>query len=63
MAALQPTNYSAMPLRLSTMQRKPKRLTMTINFATFEKLQATADEQGRSLSNLCAYYLEMATSG
>lgn len=45
------------------MQRKPKRLTMTINFATFEKLQATADEQGRSLSNLCAYYLEMATSG
>jgi len=48
--------------RLSTLQRKPKRLTMTINFATFERLQARADEQGRSLSNLCAHYLELATS-
>lgn len=47
---------------LSTMQRKPKRLTMTINFATYEKLQGTADEQGRSLSNLCAHYLEIATT-
>jgi hypothetical protein len=63
MAAIQGTNHPALLQRLSTMQRKPKRLTMTINFATYEKLQTTADEQGRSLSNLCAYYLEMATSG
>ena len=63
MAALQPTIHPVLRQRLSTMQRKPKRLTMTINFATYEKLQAAADEQGRSLSNLCAHYLEVATSG
>lgn len=47
---------------LSALQRRPRRITLTINQATFERLQALCDEQGRSLSNLCAYVLETATT-
>jgi hypothetical protein len=34
---------------------------VTLNQATFERLQVMSDEQGRSLSNLSAYLLEAAT--
>lgn len=44
-------------------QRKPQRLTITIPQATLERIEATAEKQGRSLSNLSAYLLERALEG
>lgn len=41
-------------------QRKPQRLTITIPYHSFNRIESLADEQGRSLSNLCAYLLERA---
>jgi hypothetical protein len=63
MAALQPSPCPPVPQELSTLQRRPRRISVTLNQATFERLQAMSDEQGRSLSNLCAYVLEAATRG
>ena len=40
--------------------RSPKRLTITIPFSLFEKVVARSNEEGRSLSNLCAYLIERA---
>jgi hypothetical protein len=62
MAALQLSPRSMPAQALSALQRRPRRITLTINQATFERLQALCDEQGRSLSNLCAYVLETATT-
>lgn len=53
---------STTPDRLSALQRKPRRISLTLNQATYERLQAMSDDQGRSLSNLCAYVLEAATN-
>lgn len=41
-------------------QRKPQRLTITIPHHSFARIEVLAGEQGRSLSNLCAYLLERA---
>jgi hypothetical protein len=41
-------------------QRKPQRLTITVPFSTYERIERNATEQGRSLSNLSAYLLERA---
>ncbi len=53
--------YSA-PQGLSSpaelLRRKPERVTITIHWALRQKLQARADEEGRSLSNLLAHLLE-----
>lgn len=38
--------------------RSPKRVTITLPFATFQDLQEKADGEGRSLSNLAAFLLE-----
>jgi hypothetical protein len=38
--------------------RKPQRITITVAYATHEKLNNDASQEGRSLSNLCAYILE-----
>lgn len=63
MAPLPQANRATLQQRFSTLQRKPRRVTITLNHATYVRLQTIADEQGRSLSNLCAHYLEIATSG
>ena len=42
--------------------RKPKRVTITIAYATYLALERRSSEQGRSLSNLSAYLLEHALS-
>ena len=42
--------------------RAPKRITITVPFSTHEKLLMRSDEQGRSLSNLAAYLLELSLS-
>lgn len=38
--------------------RSPRRVTITLPYATFQDLQERADGEGRSLSNLAAYLLE-----
>ena len=41
-------------------QRKPVRVTITISHSLHQSLMDASDYQGRSLSNLSAYLLEMA---
>ena len=38
--------------------RKPQRLTITVPWSTYQSLVETSSEQGRSLSNTAAYWLE-----
>jgi hypothetical protein len=63
MTIKEPSKHSDVKQALSAMQRKPKRITLTLNQATFERLQAMSDLEGRSLSNLCAFMLEAAVKG
>jgi CopG-like RHH_1 or ribbon-helix-helix domain, RHH_5 len=42
--------------------RSPRRVTITLPFATYQDLQERADDEGRSLSNLAAFLLESALS-
>jgi predicted DNA-binding protein len=41
--------------------RKPKRITITIPQAVYERLEQLSCEDGRSLSNLAAFLLEQGT--
>ena len=47
-------------VRLAELQRKPQRLTVVMAAVTAERLAARAFDEGRSLSNLAAYLLEVA---
>jgi hypothetical protein len=47
--------------RVAIAKRSPRRITITISYAVSERLVATALDQGRSVSNLCAYLLETAS--
>jgi hypothetical protein len=38
--------------------RQPQRITITVPWSTYQSLITTSDEQGRSLSNTAAYWLE-----
>lgn len=40
--------------------RSPRRVTVTLPLHTYEQLQHRCDCEGRSLSNLAAFLLEMA---
>jgi hypothetical protein len=48
--------------RLAEAFRKPRRVTVTIPYATYLALESLSREQGRSLSNLSAHLLECAVS-
>jgi hypothetical protein len=43
------------------LHRKPGRVTITLPWGLRQTLQARADEEGRSLSNLLAFLLENAS--
>jgi hypothetical protein len=45
------------------LRRRPTRLTTTVSWQLQQRLQQRADLEGRSLSNLMAHLLEVATSG
>lgn len=47
-------------LRLAQLQRKPQRITITVSALTVDRLAARAMAEGRSLSNLAAFLLEIA---
>ena len=38
--------------------RSSKRITITLNYATYKALEDRSSEEGRSISNLAAYLLE-----
>lgn len=38
--------------------RRPLRITITVSWSVYAALVAASDQQGRSLSNLAAYWLE-----
>jgi len=42
------------------LQRRPRRLTITVSEHVYEQLLYTSSQQGRSLSNYAAYMLENA---
>jgi hypothetical protein len=44
------------------LRRKPQRMTITVSWALLDKLQRRSDAEGRSLSNLAAHLLELATN-
>jgi hypothetical protein len=43
---------------LEVASRKPQRMTITVAWSTYQALIETSNEQGRSLSNTAAYWLE-----
>jgi len=46
--------------RLRMLQRQPRRITITLSYHVHEALLTRSEEEGRSVSNLCAYLLEDA---
>jgi len=48
------------PAPASALFRSPRRITITLALHTYEQLQQRCDREGRSLSNLAAFLLEMA---
>ena len=53
---LQARNQASPSLVLAS--RKPQRVTITVPWSTYQTLIKESDEQGRSLSNMAAYWLE-----
>jgi hypothetical protein len=53
--------YPAQAEALAPCLRKPARITITVNWALRQKLQDRADYEGRSLSNLVSYLLEVGS--
>jgi hypothetical protein len=46
--------------RLRVLQRQPRRVSITLSHHVHEALLNRSEEEGRSVSNLCAYLLEEA---
>lgn len=44
--------------RFHVLQRQPKRISVTLSYRVHELLLTRSEEEGRSVSNLCAYLLE-----
>jgi hypothetical protein len=44
------------------MQRTPQRVSVTLPWALHQRLLQHSDLEGRSLSNLCAHLLELAST-
>jgi len=50
--------FIAMNDRIHILQRQPKRISVTLSYRVHELLLTRSEEEGRSVSNLCAYLLE-----
>ncbi|MCP9911004.1 hypothetical protein KBZ15_14015, partial [Cyanobium sp. BA20m-p-22] len=44
--------------RLRILQRQPRRISITLSYHVHEALLSRSEEEGRSVSNLCAFLLE-----
>ena len=49
--------------KLRILQRQPRRISITLSYNVHEALIKRSDEEGRSVSNLCAFLLEDALKG
>jgi hypothetical protein len=58
-AALQGRDLAG-ELAMRVMQRQPRRISITLSYQVHEGLLTRSEEEGRSLSNLCAFLLEEA---
>ncbi len=47
---------------LELLKRSTQRITISIPDSVYKRLRLHSDHEGRSLSNLCAYYLESCAS-
>ena len=56
-------SFAAVSVRLAALKRKPDRVTVVISASLSERLRERALVEGRSLSNLCAYLLEVVMAG
>jgi hypothetical protein len=57
------TSPSSTAASMDLLSRKPTRITFTACWQLHHTLQQRADQEGRSLSNLIAHLLEVATAG
>lgn len=55
------TSQAPVPTEI-LLRRKPRRVTITVSWQTYQQLQKRADYEGRSFSNLAAYLLEQGLS-
>lgn len=46
--------------RFRVLQRQPRRISITLSYYVHEALLSRSEEEGRSVSNLCAFLLEDA---
>jgi macrodomain Ter protein organizer (MatP/YcbG family) len=46
--------------RFRVLQRQPRRISITLSYHVHEALLSRSEEEGRSVSNLCAFLLEDA---
>jgi hypothetical protein len=46
--------------RFRVMQRQPRRISITLSYHVHEALLSRSEDEGRSVSNLCAFLLEDA---
>ena len=46
--------------RLRILQRQPRRISITLSYHVHEELLKRSEDEGRSMSNLCAFLLEDA---
>lgn len=46
--------------RIRVLQRQPKRISITLSHNVHDALLTRSEEEGRSVSNLCAFLLEEA---
>jgi len=56
----QTTNRLGLSDRVAIAKRRPQRLTITLPYGVFERLNEQSQWQGRSVSNLAACFLESA---
>jgi 3-phenylpropionate/cinnamic acid dioxygenase small subunit len=57
-----PTGKTKVESTVDLMRRKPKRVTVTVNWHTYQMLQERSDYEGRSLSNLVSHICEVAVT-
>jgi hypothetical protein len=50
-------NHQASPMH-GISNRRPQRITITVPWSIYQSLNTASNEQGRSLSNTAAYWLE-----
>lgn len=54
------SRFLEMNERIRVLQRQPKRISITLSYHVHEALLTRSEEEGRSVSNLCAFLLEDA---